>query len=521
MPTVRNTDLQGRLDSWQNPSRSDGYTFAYWSPLRDGGVPMPTIFTAHTTLYAQWNPPGVFVITLFVNGGNALTPNTLNTNSEGRLTAPLPIPTRPNHTFDGWFIQNTAGNNIPVTADTVFTANIAILAMWTLVPVELTITAHPNGGAVSHPTVLTDQFGRLTLADMPAATRSGFTFAGWFTAAEGGARVLFGTNGTVYTEDATVYAQWSPVTITFAPNLGTVTPATLTVGTDGRLAALPVPTRDGAFVFNGWFTARAGGERITTDTVFTRNTTVQAQWSATQTPQSFMITLDPNNGIPLIMPRVLYTDANGRLTEPIDNPSRMGFSFSGWFTAPTGGTRVNTGTVGTVFTSDSTIYAQWSAVTVTFNLNGGNSGSAPANAVVSPQNGRLATLPTPTRTGFTFVGWYTAQVEGTEVTAERVYGVNTTIWARWVSSTPGTFTITLAAGNEIAVSTLATRADGRLAALPEPTSPFGAIFTGWFPTSGYASPGTTGRITAGANGTVFTEDTTIYANWQYVPPPFE
>ncbi|MDR2167739.1 MAG: S-layer homology domain-containing protein [Clostridiales bacterium] len=51
-------------------------------------------------------------------------------------------------------------------------------------------------------------------------------------------------------------------------------------GADGRLASLPTSSRAN-HTFNGWFTAATGGTRITTATVFARNTTVFAQWTST------------------------------------------------------------------------------------------------------------------------------------------------------------------------------------------------------------------------------------------------
>ena len=68
------------------------------------------------------------------------------------------------------------------------------------------------------------------------------------------------------------------VTVTFDPNGGTVTPVSAVTGEDGTLASLPVPTRDG-YIFNGWYSAPSGGNKITTSTVFATNTTVYAQWS--------------------------------------------------------------------------------------------------------------------------------------------------------------------------------------------------------------------------------------------------
>lgn len=69
--------------------------------------------------------------------------------------------------------------------------------------------------------------------------------------------------------------------ITFNANGGSVAPATATTNADGKLATLPTPTRSGNYRFNGWFTAQNGGTKVTTDTVFTANSTIYAHWTYT------------------------------------------------------------------------------------------------------------------------------------------------------------------------------------------------------------------------------------------------
>lgn len=67
-------------------------------------------------------------------------------------------------------------------------------------------------------------------------------------------------------------------TITFDANGGTVTPISAKTDIIGNLSELPTPTRDG-FSFVGWFAEIGGDTEITTDTVFTKNTTVYAKWT--------------------------------------------------------------------------------------------------------------------------------------------------------------------------------------------------------------------------------------------------
>ncbi len=67
-----------------------------------------------------------------------------------------------------------------------------------------TVTFEANGGSVTPSSARTGSGGKL--ASLPTPVREGYTFAGWFTAAEGGTRV---TTSTVFTDNAAIYAHWS------------------------------------------------------------------------------------------------------------------------------------------------------------------------------------------------------------------------------------------------------------------------------------------------------------------------
>ena len=86
--------------------------------------------------------------------------------------------------------------------------------------------------------------------------------------------VQYGLSSTIFT----VSVQATSYTITFDAGSGTVTPSTVTTGEDGKLSILPTPTRSD-YIFDGWYTTSSGGEKITTDYVFTSDTTVYAHWT--------------------------------------------------------------------------------------------------------------------------------------------------------------------------------------------------------------------------------------------------
>lgn len=144
----------------------------------------------------------------------------------------------------------------------------------------------------------------------------------------------------------------STYTITFNANGGTVTPASGTTGTDGKLTSLPTPDYAG-HVFGGWFTAASGGTQVTTDTEFTSSDTIYAQWDRTPAT-TYTVTFDPNGGS--VTPMSKTTGIDGKLTS-LPTPAYSGYDFEGWYTQTIGGTKVTTDTV---FASDTTVYARWS-----------------------------------------------------------------------------------------------------------------------------------------------------------------
>ena len=67
-------------------------------------------------------------------------------------------------------------------------------------------------------------------------------------------------------------------TVTFDPNGGKCGTGSMTTKEDGKLPSLPTATKQGVY-FAGWYTAKEGGNKVTTDTVFKEDTTVYAHWS--------------------------------------------------------------------------------------------------------------------------------------------------------------------------------------------------------------------------------------------------
>lgn len=139
--------------------------------------------------------------------------------------------------------------------------------------------------------------------------------------------------------------------VIFDANGGTCDTVVIATDLAGNLDTLPIPNYPG-YSFQGWFTAAIGGNQLTVPTILAEDITVYAHWVPANSTV-FTVTFDAYGGT--VTPTTMSTNEDGKLAE-LPTPVHNGYSFNGWFTALTGGEQV---TVNTVFTSDTTVYAQW------------------------------------------------------------------------------------------------------------------------------------------------------------------
>ena len=116
------------------------------------------------------------------------------------------------------------------------------------------------------------------------------------------------------------------------------------------------PTRTG-YTFSNWNTSSLGvGKSYSSGGLYTANSTVTlyAQW----TPNTYKVAFNANSGIASTTSKnVIYNATYGTL--PI--PSRIGYTFKGWYTDKTGGSEITSETIVNT-TSDITLYAKWESV---------------------------------------------------------------------------------------------------------------------------------------------------------------
>ena len=115
------------------PSFGGSYTpdvFAGESAASAVKVTSPTAATFTASKYVRIQPAGAETYTIALNAnGGSVSPTTMQTDTDGKLTS-LPAPIRSgSYRFDGWFTAASGGTK--VTASTVFGTNTTIYAHWT------------------------------------------------------------------------------------------------------------------------------------------------------------------------------------------------------------------------------------------------------------------------------------------------------------------------------------------------------------------------------------------------------
>ena len=137
------------------------------------------------------------------------------------------------------------------------------------------------------------------------------------------------------------------------------------------------------------------------------------------------VTFDTNDGTAIDPVEIGY---DTKLTKPAD-PQKEHYSFLGWYTDEALTTAFN---FDMPVISDMTLYAKWklNEFTVSFNANGGDTPVASKEVIYGKAYGDL---PVPTRTGYTFNGWYTAETGGTKIEAGTsvTAATNHTLYAQW------------------------------------------------------------------------------------------
>lgn len=258
----------------------------------------------------------------------------------------------------------------------------------------------------------------------PEATRTGYSFAGWNSTVP----------STMPDINLSYTATWTAnkYLVSFDGNGGS-SPNSITVTYDSTYGVLPTPNRTG-YNFEGWFTSLSDGTKVTENIIVeaTSDQTLFANWKA----KNYTVNVDLNSGTGTSPAPITVTYAGEYASLPENSGSRIGYTFIGWYTAASGGSKVTNSTIVTI-AGDQTLYAQWQAnnYLVIFDKNGG-SGNMESQIHTYDQEKSL-TLNNYDKTGYSFSGWNT-NADGSSTVFANTASVknlgsegNITLYAQW------------------------------------------------------------------------------------------
>lgn len=227
------------------------------------------------TLYARWER--IYVRVAFdANGGSV---GTASTNIAMGEKYTLPAPERKYYTFDGWYTDKTGGTKVTEKDVMSTSERHTLYAHWTVK--NVTVSYDAGDGSVTGDAKVKYNLG--TKYGKKTATRTGYTFMGWYTKANGSGTKVLETEIVTDEKDHTLYAYWSnkAITITLDPQNGNLNESSIKAEYDKAYGTLPTPERKG-YTFEGWYTSTSGGEKITDATICKNetNATLYARWAA-------------------------------------------------------------------------------------------------------------------------------------------------------------------------------------------------------------------------------------------------
>lgn len=330
--------------------------------------------------------------------------------------------------FIGWYFQNTLLSNTNDYKYMMWSKDVTLEARFKLA--SFLMNVHTNnsnyglvllkGNAYNDYQEKYQEYRNYTSSITIAAySKTEVRFLGWYDTDN----KLVETNA-VYTfvmpnYDYTLEAKWNYFTVSYILDGGandSNNPTSYTI--DSNKITLYEPTRAG-YDFTGW---TYNGKTVTEiDPTWIDNVTLVANWRA----HTYSITYKLNGGTNDSSNPTSYTIESDDIT--LNNPSRIGYDFSGWYKTSSFTdqiTTINKGSYGNLV-----IYAKWTSIvySITYNLDGGtNNSNNPSTYTIESS----FTLSAPSKTGYTFLGWF--DNSGNQVTSIATGATGAlTLTAKW------------------------------------------------------------------------------------------
>ena len=463
----------------------NGYSFLGWTQTLNGsdyiGENDIVSFVIDTEVFAKWQANS-YNVTFVSDNLETSSIQIIYKSNYGEL----PVLTKNGYDFSGWYADSSYLS--PITQDSMMDQFVDhnIYAKWTAIRSQISFNVESVSGAVAPSPIYVDYDS--VYGALPAINKTGYNFNGWFTNLDGGEEVR--SDSKVLIQEAKVlYPQFSPKEFTLSFNLdeGVLTgQQTLQIFYDQNYSNLPIPEKNG-YRFEGWFDALEDGYKVSSENKFELidNQTLFAYW----TPLPYQVTFIKDDVL-IFSKEVIFNEVYGEL--PVS--SRTGYTFVGWSDQIFGGQIIELDSKLSV-PNNQTLYAQFLPLTfnVYYYINLGNDYQLISR--IDTYDSTYSNIPEAIRTGFDFVGWFTAEQGGTQISSNSIVNIleDTTYYAQWklkqfnltFNSNGGSAVAPITADFESAVNVIAPTREGH-------------VFNNWSPTLPTKMPAL---------------DTLYFANW--------
>lgn len=399
------------VSNFQRPTRPN-YQFDGWFLDASLNRPAPDRLTPEEdiTLYAKWTR--LYNVNFNTNEGSSVSNIVIRENTNFNLSE-INNPTRANHVFDGWFLNESLNQSAP--SNFTINADVTIFAKWLRI---LNVTFNTNGGP-NIETISLNENSNLSLSEIPTPSRANHRFDGWFLDEE----LMIPAPSVIMVENnLTLHSKWIGLfTVSFDSNQGSnISSVIIDENTAINLNEITDPVRLD-YRFEGWFLDSSLTMPAPHILKPNENITLYAKWVATFNTVTFSTNLGSS-----LAPLRIYEESILDINE-LTIPTRESHRFDGWYldaelTVPA--------PENIELEEDITLYAKWvRGFTVTFNTNGGSS----VNPINFDENETFdpSQVLNPQKTGYIFVGWYTDSNLTSRLSQSVIISENFVLYARW------------------------------------------------------------------------------------------
>ena len=484
--TVTYGGYYGTLPTPERP----GYIFTEWNADENGTgekVSSSNIYgiTSDSMIYAQWKP-NVYRISL--NGSGAETAGTkvyyeqYNTDNYTdfdctTIISTITPPTKTGYMFKGYFTE-TDGNGMRyidetgriIAKNTAFLEDTTLYAHWEAN--RYTITFHANGG-MGTMECLNPSYGEVVNLSSNTFEKAGYRFIGWAISEKGSVmyedRQEVSNLTSVNNDTISLYAVWKPNVYIVkldsqgADNAGTMsyyqkyeTGNYITADCIETISTITKPAKAG-YAFDGYYTDKDGtgtqyidssGKILSTNKTFTSDIILYANWKV----NAYTVKFNANGGTGTMEDSIIKYDEIVKLNSNIFE--NTGHTFAGWSTTARGNVEYTDKMVVKNLTAENgktiTLYAVWKPNVYTIKLDsdeGDTLGTAAyyekygiGNYTTVECTQIISSITKPTKTGYTFEGYYTGK-DGTGVqyidengkilSTKATFTDDITLYAKW------------------------------------------------------------------------------------------